>query len=141
MRSTVRVKVENCPAFSIRVVEGDAIAEFGHEKRAVAFRLRIVEAEIHAAVIEYTDAASLIARSVVKDNAGGGYASFLGFSLNNWIWHWRPQREPHYTARVHNGDCTHLEIFLGSLDTLPSGKQENTEQHDYAKEKEALSSF
>jgi hypothetical protein len=102
MRGAIRIQVQNCPAFSIRIVESDAIAELGHEKQAVALSFCIVETKVHTAVVEYPDTTPLIARSVVEDNARRRNAPLLGLSLNNRVWHWCTQDEPHDAAGIHN---------------------------------------
>jgi len=79
MWSAVRIEVKNCPALAARIVESDAVAEFGHEKQAVAFRFRIVEAKVHTAIVHQPVAAAFIARGIVKDNAGSRTASLLCF--------------------------------------------------------------
>ena len=59
MRGAVRIEIKNCPCLSASVVESNTIAEY--KKQAVAFCFRIVEAKIHAAIIEHSHAAAFVA--------------------------------------------------------------------------------
>jgi len=77
MWSAVRIEVKNCPALAARIVESSAVAEFGHEKQAVAFRFRIVEAKIHPS----TRCRALIACSIVKDSACSRAASLPSIAV------------------------------------------------------------
>ena len=75
VRSAIRIEVKKRPAIAASIVENKAVAEFGHEEYAIAFCFRVVEAEVHAAIVEHPDAPAFISRRIIKENAGGRAAS------------------------------------------------------------------
>jgi hypothetical protein len=141
MRSAGRVEVKNCPAFASGIVESNPISEFGHEKQAVTFIFRIVEANIHAAVVDHPEAATLIACGIVKDDACGRTTSRLRLSFNNWVRQWSAQDKPNDAARINDGQCVGPNVFLWCLNALPPGKEKRSEQYESSGEKTALFPF